>query len=162
MSTNNPNRPVATVETAVASLLAIAAKEVGVKEAPGNRGPKVAEYMKAVGLREGFAWCAGFVSWCVQQTTKATGAVSALKYSAGVLVMWNMNPGLRVKDPRPGDIFIMEFSKGTGHTGFVTGVTATEIKTIEGNTNDGGSREGDGVYRRTRKRKTIKGYLRPF
>ena len=39
-----------------------ARKEIGVCEVPpgSNRGPVVNEYLKSVGLRPGFAWCAGF------------------------------------------------------------------------------------------------------
>lgn len=147
---------------ALDALIRIANSQLGVKEQAGNRGPRIAEYLRIVGLGEGYSWCAGFVSWCVEQTTKQTNHVSALKYSAGVLAMWNMNKELRVTEPRAGDIFIMQFSQGKGHTGIIIGVTDTHITTIEGNTNDGGSREGDGVYRRTRPRNTIKGYLRPF
>lgn len=129
---------------------------------PKNRGPKVREYMGVVGLPDGFAWCAGFVCWCVAQVVSSMKVTTNLKYSAGVLDMWNRNPKLRVTEPQAGDIFIMRFKRGLGHTGIVTGVTATEIHTIEGNTNDGGSREGDGVYRRSRLRRTILGYIRPF
>lgn len=140
----------------------IAATQVGVRELKGNRGPKVAEYLRIVGLNEGYAWCAGFVCWCVDQVCKQTKTNSPMVYSAGVLAMYNQNKRLQVKEPRVGDIFIMRFGQGKGHTGIVTGVTATQITTIEGNTNDGGSREGDGVYRRTRQRNTILGYLRPY
>jgi hypothetical protein len=143
-------------------LVATATTQVGVKETKGNRGPKIKEYLNIVGLGEGYAWCAGFVCWCVAKTSQAANVVVKLQFSAGVLAMWNKNKELRVADPLPGDIFIMKFSNGLGHTGIVTGVTATEINTIEGNTNDGGSREGDGVYKRKRLRKTIHGYLRPF
>lgn len=143
-------------------LVATATTQLGVKETKGNRGPKIKEYLNIVGLGEGYAWCAGFVCWCVAKTAQAANVVVKLQFSAGVLAMWNKNKELRVADPLPGDIFIMKFSNGLGHTGIVTGVTSTEINTIEGNTNDGGSREGDGVYKRKRLRKTIHGYLRPF
>ena len=38
---------------------------------------------------------------------------------------------------------------GNGHPGFVANVIGNRLGTIEGNTNDGGSREGIGVFRRT-------------
>ncbi len=37
-----------------------------------------------------------------------------------------------------------------GHTGIVTGVYGNSVDTIEGNTNQRGSREGDGVYHKHR------------
>ncbi len=38
---------------------------------------------------------------------------------------------------------------GHGHTGLVSKVIGNNLETIEGNTNDDGSREGVGVFRRT-------------
>lgn len=53
----------------------------------------------------------------------------------------------------------MDFCKGTGHTGFVERVDGSNIHTIEGNTNDEGSREGYEVARRVRQLKSFKGFL---
>jgi hypothetical protein len=36
-----------------------------------------------------------------------------------------------------------------GHAGLVSRVVGNRMETIEGNTNDGGSREGIGVFRRS-------------
>lgn len=79
---------------------------------------------------------------------------------------WNENPiSRRVKVPQAGDIFIMDFGKGTGHTGIVTKVVGTKVYTIEGNTSSQpGSavqdREGNGVFERAREISSIKGFLR--
>ena len=56
---------------------------------------------------------------------------------------------------------IMDFGGGKGHAGFVSAVTGNRIQTIEGNSNDEGSREGYEVCRHPGGRdiKTIKGYL---
>jgi hypothetical protein len=43
----------------------------------------------------------------------------------------------------------MDFGGGAGHTGLVVGIQSGKLVTIEGNTNDGGSREGVGVFQRT-------------
>jgi hypothetical protein len=61
--------------------------------------------------------------------------------------------------PTAGSIFIIDFGKGLGHTGFVVSVVGDVIHTIEGNTNDDGSREGIGVFARVRKTNTIKAYI---
>jgi hypothetical protein len=56
-----------------------------------------------------------------------------------------------VADPglvQPGHIFVIDFGAGTGHTGLVLEVHGGKLLTIEGNTNDGGSREGIGVFER--------------
>ena len=59
----------------------------------------------------------------------------------------------------PGDIFIMQFAGGFGHTGFVKEIKKGLIITIEGNTNADGSREGFEVASRTRKLSSIKGFI---
>jgi hypothetical protein len=53
----------------------------------------------------------------------------------------------------------MDFGKGLGHTGFVERIDGLSIHTIEGNTNDTGSREGYEVCRRIRKINTMKGFI---
>ena len=59
-------------------------------------------------------------------------------------------------------MFVIDHGHGLGHVGFVVELDPTDmLVTCEGNTNPGGSREGDGVYRRTRRREEInRGYLR--
>jgi hypothetical protein len=61
-----------------------------------------------------------------------------------------------------GDIFIMDFGGGKGHTGFVTQVIGDRIQTVEGNSNDEGSREGFEVCRKPggRSISSCKGFLR--
>ena len=52
-----------------------------------------------------------------------------------------------VTNMNPGDVLVFRFS----HTGIYVGPAAPgEIITVEGNTNGSGSREGDGVYQKTR------------
>ena len=62
--------------------------------------------------------------------------------------------------PQEGDIFIMDYGKGLGHTGFVERIEGSKIHTIEGNTNDTGSREGYEVCRRVRDISKCKGFIR--
>lgn len=46
-------------------LLEIAESQVGVRELTGNNdGPEIKEYLKSVGLKEGYPWCVAFVVWC--------------------------------------------------------------------------------------------------
>jgi hypothetical protein len=45
-------------------------------------------------------------------------------------------------------IFHLSTGGGKGHAGLVIDVAGDHIVTIEGNTNQGGSREGFGVFRR--------------
>ena len=92
--------------------------------------------------------------------------------TGGVLDLWNrarrakkktMTTKEAVDDPSlilPGMVFIISTGSGTGHTGFVSRVVGNKLETIEGNTNDGGSREGIGVFRRSGR--TIAGINRGF
>ena len=104
-----------------------------------------------------------FVYWSVKEAAKQLNTTSPLIKTAGVLRQWNeVNSKMKfTKNPKPGDIFIMDYGKGQGHTGFVVEVLSNgNLKTIEGNTNDEGSREGYEVCYRIRKQSQIKGYIR--
>jgi hypothetical protein len=157
--------------------LGIAVSEIGQMEVPpgSNRGPRVDQYVRAVGLNPAgsFPWCAAFVYFCFSEASTRDGVRNPVIKTAGVLDHWTKagNRGVRrvlgataKNSPelvRPGFVFIMDFGGGVGHTGFVESVAGGRLVTIEGNTNDGGSREGVGVFRRTeRKIATInKGFL---
>ena len=135
-----------------------AISQIGVQEIPkgSNAGPDVEKYLKSVKLGKGYSWCMAFVYWCVVETK----LLNPLAKTAGVLAQYNKSKKLVATTPKAGDIFIMDFGKGLGHTGFVEKVEKYIIHTIEGNTNDDGSREGYEVCRRKRNTNTIKAYLR--
>lgn len=140
--------------------LKIAVTQLGQVEKPlgSNWGHPVQDYLATVGLGFPASWCMAFVYWCYKQVKPANELVK----SGGVLHVWNTaEKKYRVTgEPQPGDIFIMDFGKGLGHTGIVEKVDPTFIYTIDGNTNDSGSREGIEVCRKQRPRAKIKGYLR--
>jgi hypothetical protein len=111
-----------------------------------NRGKEVEEYLAYVGLGGGYAWCAGFVSWCL-------GKAGFTKFkSARVFdwVKWGKRTGRVHSKPTRGCLFAYLNKDGTGHIGFVTAAKLGVFLTIEGNTNDVGSREGYKVCRRSR------------
>jgi CHAP domain len=140
-----------------------AQSQIGVQEIPknSNAGPAVEKYLKSVGLGKGYSWCMAFVFWCVKEAAKELNVINPLAKTAGVMDMFNKEKALIVSKPMSGDIFIMDFGKGQGHTGFVLELLPNgKIKTIEGNTNDDGSREGYKVCIRTRNINKIKGFIR--
>ena len=139
--------------------LQIAILEIGKQEIPlnSNWGIHVEKYLKSVGINFPASWCCAFIYWC---TTEAQ-PVNPLIRTAGVLNLWNkIDPKYKFKEPKQGDIFIMDFGKGLGHTGFVEAIEGLNIHTIEGNSNDSGSREGIEVCRKTRKISACKGFIR--
>ena len=139
--------------------LKVAITQLGQHEQPlgSNWGKPVQDYLKSVGIAFPASWCMAFVYWCFGGNVPANPLIK----TGGVLRAWNeADKKHRVTDPQPGDIFIMDFGKGLGHTGIVEKVDSNFIYTIDGNTNDSGSREGIEVCRRQRPRNKIKGYLR--
>jgi len=141
------------------SALEVAKTQIGKCENPlgSNWGTPVKDYLKSVGINFPASWCMAFVYWCYNQN-----GLTPLIKSGGVLHCWN-NADKKyrvVGEPQLGDIFIMDFGKGLGHTGIVEKVDANFIYTIEGNSNTNGSREGTTVVRHVRDIKKIKGYLR--
>ncbi|MGE0131220.1 MAG: CHAP domain-containing protein [Blastocatellales bacterium] len=163
--------PVKKAESRLLKLVVeIAASQIGVREKPpnSNRGPEVDHYLRTVGLNPAagnFAWCVAFVYFCFDKAASQLKIQNPMIKTAGVLDHWNRagkkgiprlvatdaqaNPGLI----KPGHIFALAVgSKGQGHTGLVSEVLSDgRFKTIEGNSNDGGSREGVGVFARMRK-----------
>ena len=141
----------------------IAISQIGKEEVPrgSNWGEPVKSYLASVGINFPASWCMAFVYWCFREAAKAMGVKTPLVKTGGVLNAWNKAPAaVKVTDPQPGDIFIQDHGHGLGHTGIVEFAEGDNIHTIEGNTNDTGSREGYEVCRRVRKKSSIIGYLR--
>ena len=148
----------------LSKVLKVAQSQIGVMEKPpgSNRGPEVDEYIRRVGLnpKGKFAWCVAFVYFCFDEAASELGRTNPMIKTAGVLDHWvkagqqgvpRITASRAVADPglvQPGHIFVIDFGGGTGHTGLVLEVGGGKLITIEGNTNDGGSREGVGVFRR--------------
>ncbi len=143
-----------------------AASEIGVREKPTgtNRGERVEEYQRSVGISAGDPWCVAFVYFCFEQAAAELGVANPLKAkcrTGGVLDLWarartasipTLVRDAALNDPsrvEPGMIFIVGTGGGLGHTGLVESVRGNKLVTIEGNTNDNGSREGIGVFRRS-------------
>ena len=148
--------PTGVTKTLKSTALQIASSQLGAAENPkgSNWGPAVQKYLASVGINFPASWCMAFVYWCTDQAAKEMGVANPLFKTGGVLMQWQKVPAImKHKAPQPGDIFIMDFGGGKGHTGFVTGVTGDRIQTIEGNSNDEGSREGYEVCRKPGGRK---------
>lgn len=141
----------------------VALKYIGQTEKPGNMGFNDAEFeakMKSVGFEKTHAWCAYFAELVfkeayperVAELDKLFSASAVQTYknfvnaaylqgelpSENWLVIWQMQ-----KDGKP---------QWSGHAGIVVKVIDQEtFESVEGNTNDGGGRDGYIVARRIRK-----------
>jgi uncharacterized protein (TIGR02594 family) len=122
-------------------MVAIASKEIGVREQSPNASPRIAQYAKAVrGGAPGQPWCANFVSWVARRAGHPIG--DHHEGFAGVSAVWMW--GARHGDaelatsgyrPRPGDLIV--FKPYGSHIGLVERVLPDgRIRTIEGNHSD--------------------------
>ena len=131
--------------------------EVGVREQGANRGERVEEYLASVGFGPGFAWCGSFVSWCFQQVgIEAPKSAWVPSYAVKQNIIYQRGEFVR-QLPQPGDVFMIWYSrlKRPAHIGFVEIWENKWVVTVEGNTNDDGSREGNGVYRKRRLQRQV-------
>ncbi len=141
-----------------AKLQQIYTSQIGVREQGGaNRGEQVEQYLAAVGFAPGYAWCAAFVSWCYQQVdVQHPQSAWVPSYSKKQNLIYQRGQFIK-KLPRAGDVFMIWFDRlnRPAHIGFVDEWKGHWVTTVEGNTNDDGSREGDGVYRKRRLQRQV-------
>ena len=134
-------------------LVELAHGELWVREETGNNdGVRVEGYLASVGLKKGQPWCAAFVSFIFKQagyTAPRTG------WSPSLFPVKRL-----VKAAAPGNVFGIYFPalKRIAHCGFVEQANGDWISSIEGNTGTGGGRDGDGVHRRKRHKRSIYKY----
>lgn len=150
--------------------LEIAQGEIGNQEIPlnSNNGPHVKKYLAAVGLEPPQYWCMAFVIWCFRCAAEALGQQSKLKPTGGVIDFYNwvklIHPDWIFHTPMPGDIGIIDFGGGHGHAFLVVKGFDLTCETIEGNSNQDGSRNGYEVAHRegdhARKNITVKAFVR--
>jgi len=125
-----------------------------------NAGPWVRTYM---GGREGpeWPWCAGFACFVLNQASAGRPLPLTPSFACDELAKDAMKRGIFVTGGpsfdtshlAPGALFLVRRpspQRGWHHTGIVIGVGPGTVTTIEGNTNEAGSREGVEVSRRVR------------
>lgn len=135
--------------------------EIGIREATGNNdGKQVEEYLASCHLGKGNAWCAAFVNWTLQKCgyeTVKSPAWSPSWFTPDYLI-YKRNSDLKTT-PDQADVFGIYFAnKGRiAHVGFIDSWPENDnfCITVEGNTNEAGSREGDGVYKKRRLKSQI-------
>jgi hypothetical protein len=137
----------------VLRLIEVARQTIGWREEPGNSGPVVDKILASVGLeRTGSPWCAAWVVYIGDEAFgKKENPFPRSAWSPDFVKdpKWDRGRG---QTPDRADAFGIYFQslKRVAHTGIIEKVEGKWAITIEGNTNDNGSREGDGVYRKRR------------
>ena len=142
-------------------IVTIAAKYVGQREIPGNKGWRDKAFeakMKATGWSSGQAWCAYFTELVWTEAYKGTSllpSIVALFSASATATYANFNGSSLFKVGKvgkPGALAVWRYGNGwKGHIGIVESVKGSTFVCIEGNTNAAGSREGIMVMRRTRR-----------
>jgi hypothetical protein len=124
-----------------------------VREVTGkNDGPWVEAIQRTTGNKKGDPWCASFVNFVLDIAYRDLNPLPATA-ACDVLLEHARRKNLITATPVPGDVFLVMRTKSDAtHTGIVTAVLPDRVKTIEGNTNREGAREGNGVWARERLR----------
>lgn len=158
------------------AVLKWAESHIGYREFPGNQGfkdPVFDNMMRSVGFKNGWAWCALFAEACwaiptysgkskvfvsISDNFSANAVRSFENFQNDQTELFSI---IKSGIPSPGDVVIWEKrSQGDpvkngiwtiGHAGIVQSAEEGFFKSIEGNSNDAGGREGIEVAVKTRK-----------
>lgn len=137
-----------------------------VREEGSNRGTAVEFFLRCANVDPGAPWCAAFVNACAELGAairdKEPSPLEQVKRQAFVAdyVTWAKEHGRTVRplEMEPGDIFCLwnRSKLRHAHMGFVDWVNPErtgpqDFKTIEGNSDEAGRREGVRVVARRRK-----------
>jgi hypothetical protein len=139
---------------------------IGIVEKGGNNkgftDPYFRKLMEKQGWRPGYAWCSFFVMGVLGECgiPHTITGWSPTAYNRKDVIFTN---GKFLQSYSTNDVLVMTLSygdknsktryKGIGHTGIVELVGKYSVRTVEGNTNDRGTRDsrtGDGVFRKVR------------
>jgi hypothetical protein len=142
-------------------IVSIAKQYIGKKEKPGNSGFFDAAFQKlmvAAGWLLGQSWCAYFAKMVWKQayanSPELLSVINRMLNGGAIMSLNNMkNNGRFIVNMTPviGAIVIWKHGSGPqGHAGLVIGIDGNTLTTIEGNTNNSGSREGDCVAQKLR------------
>lgn len=129
-----------------------------------NNGPVLREMRRALGLPDvPMSWCgifAGYIAMKASGLPDKTALRRALGFRSPFYVDSTQDWLAQAHDarmvvqlPEAGDLFVLlDKACKAHHIGFVASSVGLDgrFRTIEGNTNEGGSVNGDGVYWRTR------------
>lgn len=138
-------------------------RTLNVREVPlrSDWGPEVRKYLEFCGIRRPAWWCAAFVSYQIHQAAERSRVRSSWPRFANCvdIFRWGEKHGLLLAEPGVPSVMLIPGNVARGerrfkHTGFVVGYNPTTrvIETVEGNSNNNGSRNGIGVFRLTRRK----------
>ena len=146
--------------------VAAAHKEIGQREQPvgSNWGGHVTEYITFTGYTSPVYWCGCFACWCVVKNGGAK-IPSRIRMGYGPYIIADAKSGsngfhaVPFSEAQPGDVVVFW---GGEHIGLVADhPSGSSLPTIEGNTGNGSTVNGDGVYARVRSSSDVTVIARP-
>lgn len=149
-----------------AKIIAAARAQIGYHEGRSSSGSwnniqKYSDDVPGLEWSDGQPWCATFVSWLALKAGFAD--LYPRTASCDVAGQWFKDRGRWSEYPAIAGQVFYGTARDLSHTGLLVDFDDTWIWVIEGNTNDSGSREGDGVYLKRRRRRDpyVQGYGLP-
>ena len=145
---------------------------VGQQEEPkgSNWGPFVKRCLELVNIGHPAPWCMAVMYRAFHEASILSGSPNTCERTGHVLTCWNRSGAARRilkadandKNILPGYLGIMDFGNLKGHAYMVERVEGRKVFTLEGNTNDEGSREGYEFCRRERSLndRLLKGFIK--
>lgn len=154
------------MSSSVETVIKTARGEVGYTEGRAqsggfNNNTKYADQVPGLEWADFQPWCATFVAWVALKS--GVGDLYPKTASCDQAGQWFKARKRWSQYPAIGAQVFYGTSRDLNHTGIVVGYDATHIETIEGNTNNDGSREGSSVMRKKRLRRgaNVVGYGYP-
>jgi hypothetical protein len=144
----------------IQKIVSVYTSQIGVREATGhNDGKEVEMYLSTTGFAKGNPWCAAFVTWTFLEANVPAikSAWAGSWFPPGKIIY---RKGLPMKIP-PGQADVGGLYSSSKnlitHVFFIDQWPPNDdyAITVEGNTNNAGSAEGDGVYRKRRVKSNI-------
>jgi len=137
------------------SIVELAKAQIGVRQINGNTGPEIDVYLACSGLDPGFAWCAAMMCWLHDSVNVEVPLASAWSPS-----WFRSDKVINKEEAQAGAVIGIYFSNlgRIAHVGMIIedwDKRRNSVVTSEGNTNDTGAREGDGVYKKIRSKNQI-------
>lgn len=145
------------------SLAKIYRSYIGTVEATGkNDGKQVNQFQAATGNKTGDAWCASFVAFCLKKIgITITGNGMAASWFGKTVTVWSRDKNgigtfnqMAAVRGNTGGLYFPKL-KRIAHIFFIDNVKGDKVITVEGNTNNQLSREGNGCFQCVRKIKQI-------
>lgn len=151
-----------------AKVVDVAKTQVGIHEGPvNNHGEGIAKFWTATNYQEGYAdkqpYCAACMCWCIRETGIFDEKERPKTAAAFGFENWADNLSKKTQITRKptrvkrGQLVIFAFS----HIGIATSDSdfRGNFETIEANTGASGSRDGDGVYEKTRNLNVVRSVI---